>query len=509
MLTDAAAIIGRGVRYCSLSQHTMSAIQLWRDRDGVVLPYVALMLIAIIGLAALAIDGSRLMSVQTQLQNAADALALAGAAELDRRPDSIIRARAAIDDLIANAIAGAGTDQAAQVSNVEFLQSLPVRQDLPITDANLTDDPTLAAYVQVTVKPVSLLTLFPVSLLAERETISVGAQAVAGYDQVVCNVTPLYVCNPFEAPGMTYYQATQALVEAGQNPTNQHQLIRLAGSQFNNGAYGVGTMGYVAPDTGLLPAASCGPGAGFGVPQALAASQVRACFRLSAVNLLPSEDQPSMDGLNTRFDIYGNGFSACRIYAPDQNVRKGFITFGNANWCNAQPASPSWPMSDPTATALPVDQNMIRANGTLDTSVTLGDGVWNCAAYWSIAHAVGPGKNSPPPGCTKAATISRYNVYNYEMNFLSDRSLSAETGAPQCAPPGEVARRVVIAGIVNCGSTPVPIHADAQAVPLAAFGRFFLVLPAEPGTNGNPYAEFLGLVKRSDPLSSDLVELYR
>jgi hypothetical protein len=28
------------------------------------------------------------MSVQTQLQNAADALALAGAAELDRRPDS-------------------------------------------------------------------------------------------------------------------------------------------------------------------------------------------------------------------------------------------------------------------------------------------------------------------------------------------------------------------------------------------------------------------------------------
>jgi Flp pilus assembly protein TadG len=133
--------------------------QLWNDRDGAILPYVAIMLIAIIGLAGLAIDGSRLMSVQTQLQNAADALALAGAAELDRRPDSITRARAAIDSLIANPIVGAGINQVAQVSNIAFLQSLPVSEDLPITDVNLTDDPTLAAYVQVTVKPVSFATL--------------------------------------------------------------------------------------------------------------------------------------------------------------------------------------------------------------------------------------------------------------------------------------------------------------------------------------------------------------
>jgi hypothetical protein len=53
------------------------------------------------------------------------------------------------------------------------------------------------------------------------------------------------------------------------------------------------------------------------------------------------------------------------------------------------------------------------------------------------------------------------------------------------------------------------MHADVQGIPVAAFGRFFLVLPANAGTNGNPYAEFLGLVKRSDPRSSDLVQLYR
>ena len=355
MLSDAAVAMGRGV---ALWQN-MRAVNLWRDRRGTVLPYVAMMLAVIVGLAALAIDGSRLMSVQTQLQNAADALALAGAAELDRRPDSIIRAEAAIRGLIANPVTGAGIEQVAEVSSVDFLRSLPPSDDLPITTVNLTDDPTLAGYIQVTVKPVTMLTIFPLSLLSGRRIISVSAQAVAGYDQVLCDATPLYVCNPFEMPGMSYYQATQALVAASQDPGSQRRLIRLAGSQLNNGAYGTGTVGYIAPDTGLLPAASCGPGAGYGVPQALAAPQVHACFRLSAVNILPSEDQQAMAGLNTRFDIYGNGFDACRIYAPDQNVRKGYITVGTPNWCNAVPGGPNWPIPIPQAAALPVDQNMI------------------------------------------------------------------------------------------------------------------------------------------------------
>ena len=69
---------------------------LWRDTDGVILPYVTLMLVVIIGVSVLALDGSRYMSLQTQLQNGADALALAGAAELDRTPTAIERANRAI-----------------------------------------------------------------------------------------------------------------------------------------------------------------------------------------------------------------------------------------------------------------------------------------------------------------------------------------------------------------------------------------------------------------------------
>src|SRR5215472_6442578 len=275
----------------------------WKDEDGIVLPYVAMTLAVIIGFAALVLDGSRLMSVQTQLQNAADALALAGAAELDRRPDSIIRAKAAIRDLVKNPISGAEIGQIAEATSIDFLQSLPASDDLPITTANLTNDPTLAAYVQVTLKPIAMEMIFPISTGLGRMT--VGAQSIAGYDQIVCNAQPVFVCNPFETSGMTHFQATQALVQADQNSATYHPLVRLAGSQFKNGGYSAGDVGYLIPATGTLPTGACGPGGEHGIPQALASStQLQACFRLSGINLIQSDNQPAVDGLNTRFDIY-------------------------------------------------------------------------------------------------------------------------------------------------------------------------------------------------------------
>jgi Flp pilus assembly protein TadG len=338
----------------------MSARHLWSDSDGVTLPYVAITLVVIIGLSALVIDGSRLMSVQTQLQNGADALALAGAAELDRRPDSIIRAKAAVQGLVISPISGAAIGQIAEVTSIDFLQSLPASDDLPIATANLTNDPTLAAYVQVTLKPIAMQMIFPVSTRLAKITVS--AQSVAGYDQIVCNAQPLFVCNPFETSGMTYLQATQALVQADQNSETYHPLVRLAGSQFKNGEYRAGDTGYVIPTTGALPTNACGPSGGYGIPQALASTKLQACFRLSGIKVVPGDDQSAMDGLNTRFDIYNNGFRSCRTYPPDQNVRKGFITLGNVSWCNAIPAPPNWPMTDPLAAPLPIDSNMIGAN---------------------------------------------------------------------------------------------------------------------------------------------------
>src|SRR5215475_4567359 len=98
-----------------------SARAFWNDTSGVILPYLTLMLVVIVGLSVLALDGARLMSLQTQLQNGADALALAGAAELDRLPDAETRARTAIERLLTNStLFGTGADRRVQVASIQF-----------------------------------------------------------------------------------------------------------------------------------------------------------------------------------------------------------------------------------------------------------------------------------------------------------------------------------------------------------------------------------------------------
>ena len=313
----------------------------WDDTDGVILPYVTVMLVVIIGVSVLALDGARYMSLQTQLQNGADALALAAAAELDRTPTAINRALNAIKKF------GSGSNLNVKVASIRFLGSLPLRDSDPILPPNLTSDPTRAAFVEVTVEPIRMHTILPASIFGGSNVVTAGAQAVAGFDQVVCDFTPIFICNPFETRGMSYQQATQALVSASNDPAGQHKLIRLAGTQKVSGAFGPGNFGYLVPTTGSLPADSCGPTAGRGLGQAVAASRPPTCLRLSGVDIQPGNDQVAMDGLNTRFDIYANGFQSCKDnYVADVNVRKGYIAPGNVNWCNAVPSGTNWPMAD-------------------------------------------------------------------------------------------------------------------------------------------------------------------
>src|SRR5262245_2225616 len=98
----------------------------WNDTSGVILPYVTVMLVVIVGLSVLALDGARLMSLQTQLQNGADALALAGAAELDRLPDAETRARTAIERLLTNAtLFGSAAGRTIEGPKSSFYSRLP------------------------------------------------------------------------------------------------------------------------------------------------------------------------------------------------------------------------------------------------------------------------------------------------------------------------------------------------------------------------------------------------
>jgi len=60
------------------------------DERGVVLIWVTFFLLFTLGIAALGIDGAKLMATRTQLQNAADAAALAGASAIDVATGTLI-----------------------------------------------------------------------------------------------------------------------------------------------------------------------------------------------------------------------------------------------------------------------------------------------------------------------------------------------------------------------------------------------------------------------------------
>src|SRR5262252_6101611 len=121
---------------------TRFARTFWNDTTGAILPYVTVMLVAIVGLSVVALDGARLMSLQTQLQNGADALALAGAAELDRLPDAEIRARTAIKHLLSNStLFGSDKNTTIAVSNIKFYSHLPASDASPMSAGTLATGP--------------------------------------------------------------------------------------------------------------------------------------------------------------------------------------------------------------------------------------------------------------------------------------------------------------------------------------------------------------------------------
>ena len=58
-------------------------------------------------------------------------------------------------------------------------------------------------------------------------------------------------------------------------------------------------------------------------------------------------------------------------------------------------------------------------------------------------------------------------------------------------------------------SSPVPIQSNAQNVPVAAFGQFFLTHAAPVSGTNKPFAEFRGLIGRGNGAIYDQVQLYR
>jgi hypothetical protein len=483
-----------------------SAVALWADTQGLILPYVTMMLVVIVGLSVLALDGARIMSLQTQLQNGADALALAGAAELDRMPDAETRAVTAVNNLVANSVRFAGSNGAVRASRIEFYSQLPAADSSPITDGVVASDPMTARFISVSVEPVRFATILPASLFGGTNAIAVRASSIAGFDQVVCDMVPLFICNPFEVAGMSEEQGAASLQHAVADPTLRRRLISLRRNE--NKPYRPGDYGFL--DSPLI---GSDPGA---MIDAVARAHSGVCFRHGTIAIRRGVAGAVRDAFNVRFDLYAGAMVAERNdsnYRPAENVRKGFVGGGagaGGNQCTAQPAN-NWPIGRPPnqATGLPLDRRWPNMDGGM------GNGDWDFETYWQVNHG-SAGRPSPTIDgnlVDNDSLVSRYDIYRYEIEqgYVDDRSPGGETGAPACYAGGALSaapdRRVIEAAIVNCLSS--NIDEQSSAIRVVAFGKFFMTLPIPRG-GSDMYVETVGLVAARDGTRNfEIVQLYR
>lgn len=524
---------------------------LWGNADGAVAPTVALSLTALIAVGGVAFDYSRMASMDTELQTAADQAALAAAAQLDGGTDACERAVAAARGMVANQTRMSNDNLGVAIdipdpgvcdddSGITFDATASIRFYQDKNKNTPSDDDSNAKFVEVQVADrEARFALTPI--VAAFRSGELHAIAFAGLDSAICKVPPLMLCNPDE-DGDPDFTISDYIGKG----------IRLVAND-GGGIYGPGNFGFldVALDT------SGGNGANT-LRQILGRVALAAnCVHGDGVTTDPGNMVSVRDALNTRFDIYDNGLNqACgknagqnAVFCPSSvNTRKdlvqkgngasacGLVANGNANgWI--QPAKPY-----PGAT-LPATQGELSESAAKLLSPTgyphdichswsetgnctplvsgvgnrIGDGHWDRYAYF-LSHPV-----DYPTLTTKAqvdtfmtntfgtTTPTRYQVYAWEMK-AANRAARLHTGVPVgsfkassqpvCATPGvipdstQVDRRVLTVAVINCDAE--DIKGRTANVSVTKWIDIFLTEPTLARTVGTPtensdvYVEVIG-----------------
>ena len=505
-------------------------MSLWRrfnkDESGIALIYVTVALPVIIGFSLLAIDVGRLSTLQSTLQHGADALALAGAGELDRTPDAITRSNYAINNLITTnkslfattvvTINGASVPSA----NRCYVQTLPasdataITSCLPVgTSAEIIASSKVARYVSVKVQPLSFNTIFPVTFIGGgSNSASASASAVAGRDQASCVFTPMFMCNPLEPSGNTdVYRVSDLLAHVSSSAT-MRRLIELKKHAGGSAQWSPGNFGFLQVPLGNGADA---------LGEAIASGYPSSCLIQNTVSTKPGNTTVSKDAFNVRFDLYKGSYAKSNSnYWPAANVRKhydwsrnpaGKITGGKTE-CDINEITPL--LNHTYAYGLPRDACSMTDTCTLGNG-RMGAGDWNgeFTAYMNFNY---PGaKPTAEDGSAFVSTNlpSRYEVYLAEIRAgltgtpPSHAKPGCYTGA--AAPANTPDRRLLYSAILNCVAQPIGSGAATGLVPVA-YGKFFITEPM--GSAGaSLWTELVGIeVPGTDNgIYPELVQLYR
>jgi len=490
------------------------------DSRGYALTLTLVAMPLIMGVAAYVIDAARIANLHTDLQDAADAMALAGARELDGRDDAIPRAKAAIAAMTGNTAwfgnGGDGMamgDKVAMTYNaangqgqvtVQFMEGIPATDDLAINHNCVTPDGTSAscnveadfvgaaqsnraAYVRVRAIPVNVRTIFPLLGLG-RDDVSVAAEAVATYTAAACDITPIFFCNPYEGEGPDSFNDR---FKSGDLYAREYRL------QLNQSTPGPGNFAFLQ---------TADPG-GSALREALATNSPGVCqARRDIETKTGGTIGPAEQGLNTRFGIYAGPMNGTDPkYRPAKNVRMGQDYGANKK----NPSCTTYSPESSQYEAMPLPSGAGTQN-VGSTSSTVSSNSWDIKCYWYISHghlasapsncsaapavpsAVMNSRPSLPP--TATATVpnpSRYDVYRYELanGLTGDAAPGGETGTPPTKCYGSYDlnnypdtvpndRRTIFAAVLDCNAEKAAGRLNGHSSPHSkAFARVFLTKP--------------------------------
>ena len=434
-----------------------------KNERGSVLAYTvlsALFLFLAVGLGA---DLSHLYLVKTELQNAADSAALAGASALllpdaERIPQAVQRA---VDTLNKNKynfnnlpLDGVMTKE-EQANFDTGIVKFAVNLDGPYMSANLAKDNPLIRFVKVDTPTVGVNIFFSIPILGLARDMT--ATATAGLSRpinVFCNFVPIAVVEgafgegvgwmDFNKDGRLDYATDctppEDAIPAGEEGACKPEKEFCAGCKYKMVA-GPGDWHDTSP--GNYQALDAGAGAK-DLKLAIAGGSAM-CLRISDEAEFVSETEPGrmtgpiLKGLNTRFDDYaGFGAKTVLVGGEPMDIEKAF----------------------------PPDVN--------------------------IFDAAPPGKDTGYPGI---------NHNDYKSAFNTDPPSGPYWEPPRVAHrPGRAERREITMPIIN----EKEFAPGRDDVKFTRFGTFFMNrkvggIPANPEI----YVEFLGLAEGAGGLDPD------
>ncbi|MCH7694352.1 MAG: hypothetical protein IID50_12995 [Proteobacteria bacterium] len=274
--------------------------------------YSAFFTVFAIGVGALALDVGRMTVLRSQMQDRADAGAMAAAVQLDGRVGAQTRATAVAMNAMSQTSGISGDGQTLNVQTVNFYSEYGA---IPVAATGDKD----SRFVEVILEPrrVDFLLEPVVNPSGADHYKNLAARAVAGANPFICAASPLMICDPGEADSTM----SLALVE------NIGRQIVLKMSPSGGGAWGPGNYGLLALPDGTSGANS--------IEGALAAVQPEDCYTLDVTTAPGVKAKKVRHGINSRFDLDHLAYPAPDVinYPKDVEIEADpMVRMGSGNW---------------------------------------------------------------------------------------------------------------------------------------------------------------------------------